>query len=159
MSSKEEFIRKAQESEKNRVLGEEKQKNDILAFQNRIHELSKDIAQWVSGTPVKITVDTFVLHDGTTVNVPGYKVDNIILSYNGKSIRFEPEALYYMGQTGGMNIKFSGVTNPPQVSLLMRSDFAPNVDPECWVFVRNGSKATREEFTEDNFFELLKRIL
>lgn len=156
MNNKEDFKNKFEKNNSENAKAEENILSDIKKFQASQEKLPSLISQWLKDLPIEIKTQEIVVNDESVGTFSPYKILKMELINKNKKIIFEPDCLYYIGQTGGVNISSQGVSPPIKALLLMNSRFAKDIPDDSLVLVSKfGSTVTRKAFTEDAFFELI----
>ena len=147
-SSKELFIKKAQEgqaADQSRQMAVEESKQE---YRQRVFSLGKQIKEWLSGTPVIVSIDTRAFHDTSGFDKPigQYQIDFITLS-NGDA-------------QGLVSVKVDNPGRSPRTqtfSLFMWHNSMK--DAKGWVLAKGGDyNGEAKVLDEDLFFNLISSI-
>lgn len=161
-SSKELFIKKAQEIQ----TAEQSEKESVEAskkeYRQSVFSLGKQIKEWLSGTPVTVSINTRTFYDTSGFDKPigSYDIDFITVSNGDKQATFSPEGLSLFGAQGLVSVKVDNPGRAPRTqtfSLFMRHSRMK--DAKGWVLAKGGDyNGDCKELDEDLFFNLISSI-
>ena len=161
-SSKELVIKKGQEgqaAEQSWQMAVEESKQE---YRQRVFSLGKQIKEWLSGTPVIVSIDTRAFHDTSGFDKPigQYQIDFITLSNGDKKATFSPEGLSLFGAQGLVSVKVDNPGRSPRTqtfSLFMWHNSMK--DAKGWVLAKGGDyNGEAKVLDEDLFFNLISSI-
>lgn len=159
MTSKDELMKLFNDSSADREKGKQLEADNIKEFQDETRKLFIQMREWLDGTPVEIERNKTTIYDNTT-SVGSYAIDIMTISNSGKRMELRPTALYLMGSTGEIEIKFTGTSRRNlQYSLYMKDSFGGQNEAGVWSLVNTSNRQSeRTSLTKEDFYNLISNL-
>lgn len=161
-SSKDLFIKKAQESQAAEKAEQENIGTAINQYRQGVFSLGESIKTWLSGAPVTVSVDQRIINDSSvsSLNSGRYEINFITITNGNKKVTISPDGLFFFGAQGAVSVQVYNPGRAPSTQkylLFMRHHSLK--EAKGWVLVKGENHyGDSKELDEDSFFEMISSI-
>ena len=162
MSARERFFKKIQQNKQPVPAGDNPVAAEIAQFCRQMDALAQQIAQWLDGSGIEVSIATKYLNDlstiGTSLNsgASHYEIATIRLLNENRSVSVMPEQFYQDGDKGCVTIILDTPDRVPD-----RQRFYLHMAPEGGWLVRakyQGEQGSVMLLTEDVYIQVIEHL-